>query len=264
MIALDAVILAGGQTPPEMLQGLDADVASPDRALVKLNGRPMLDYTLDAVRGCSAIARIAVVGTPAVLQYVEQSAPDLLRLADAGRMIGNAIAGMRLLSEQPNASKLALVTTSDIPLVTTATYEEFFRLYFASGLEAAYALTTRAVTEQQFPGGKRTYAHLADGDYTAGNAIIIEGTKVEHLSDVFEHFYKARKNPLAMAKIFGLGFLWQAVTKRLSKAGAEAKLSELLECRAGAVLVQDASIAFDVDKIEDYRVAAATLQSRNA
>jgi hypothetical protein len=32
-------------------------------------------------------------------------------------------------------------------------------------------------------------------------------------------------------------------------------------CRAAAVIMNDASIAFDVDKIEDYRVAVEALQA---
>jgi molybdopterin-guanine dinucleotide biosynthesis protein A len=261
---MDALILAGGQTPPEMLPNLDPAVSSPDRGLIRIGNRPMIDYVLDAIRGCPDVGRLAVAGTPAVLAYMEKTAPEVLRIADTGRMIPNAIEGMRVLRGFPNASKLALVTTCDIPLVTSGTFVEFLRGYEAQNLEAAYAITSRAICEAQFPGGRRTYANLSDGDITAGNAIIVEGAIVESLAGEFEHFYKARKNPIAMAKIFGMKFLWKAITKKLSRGDAEAKLSELLGCRAAGVLMKDASIAFDVDKIEDYHVAVTALQTHNA
>lgn len=256
---MDALVLAGGLTPLELAQGLDEQSLSPDRALVQLNGRPMLDYVLDALRGCQSIERIAVVGTPHVLVHLERDAPEILAVPDKGKMMANAEAGVQALRKEPNASRLALITTTDVPLVTSSTYDEFLRGFEQKGLEAAYALTTRQICEAAYPTGKRTYARLADGDYTAGNAVIVEGQIIERLADVFEQFYNARKNPIAMAQILGAGFLWKAITKKLTVAEAEAKLSGLTRVRSGAVMMQDASIAFDVDKIEDYRVVAAEL-----
>ncbi|MDF2440416.1 MAG: hypothetical protein JWN98_1400 [Abditibacteriota bacterium] len=256
---MDALILAGGATPPELATGLDVQALSPDRALVQINGRPMLDYVLDALHNCQSLQRIAVVGTPQVLSHLQSVAPAVLGVPDQGKMMANAVAGLQALRREPNASRLCLITTTDIPLVSGATYDELLRGFQAKGLEAAYALTTRKICEAAYPGGKRTYARLTDGDYTAGNAVIVEGHIIERLADVFEKFYKARKNPLAMAKIIGAGFLWRTVTKKLSVQDAEAKLSEITGVRAGAVLMHDASIAFDVDKIEDYRLVAAEL-----
>lgn len=255
---MDALILAGGPTPPELAVGLDASNLSVDRAMVQINGRPMLDYVLDALHNCRSLERIAVVGTPQVVAHLA-GAPKVLCVPDEGKMMANAVAGLQALRREPGASRLCLITTTDIPLVTGATYDELLHGFEAKGLEAGYALTTRAVCEAAYPGGKRTYARLADGHYTAGNAVIVEGHIIERLADVFEQFYQARKNPLAMAKIIGPAFLWRVVTKKLSVQEAEAKLSDITGVRAGAVLMQDASIAFDVDKIEDYRVVAAEL-----
>ena len=156
-----------------------------------------------------------------------------------------------------------LITTSDVPLVTGATYEEFLCGFEEKQVDASYAIVKRESCEAQFPGGKRTYANLADGTYTAGNAVIVAGATVKKLQGIFEKFYRVRKNPLAIARILGLRFVWRAVRKQLTVPELEAYLSKLLNARFNAVVMQDAAIAFDVDKIEDYRVAVERLSQVN-
>jgi GTP:adenosylcobinamide-phosphate guanylyltransferase len=259
---MDALILAGGQAPPEMLATLPESDRHEDRALVALNGRPMMDFTLEALRACSHVERIAVVGTPQVLAHIAQNHPQVLGVEAGPRMIENALRGTRFLREQAGASPVALITTSDVPLVSPSTYEEFLRGFEQKGLEASYAIVKREVCEAQFPGGKRTYAKLKDGTYTAGNAVIVRGAVIEKMGAMFERFYDARKNPIAMAKIFGPSFLMRAVTKQLTVKQLEERLTIIAEGKFGAVDMKDASLAFDVDKIEDYRIARSMLEQK--
>ena len=71
--------------------------------------------------------------------------------------------------------------------------------------------------ETAFPTGKRTYARLSGGDVTAGNAVIVPGSIVERLAEVFDTFYRARKNPVAMAKLLSTSLLdentWPAASR---------------------------------------------------
>jgi len=202
------------------------------------------------------------VGTPQVLEHMARSHPQVLGVQAGPRMIENALRGCRELREQPGASPVALITTSDVPLVRPATYEEFLGGFEAKGLEASYAIVLREVCQAQFPQGRRTYARLKDGSFTAGNAVIVRGAVIEKMGAMFERFYQARKNPLAMARIFGPSFLARALSRQLTVAQLEARLSVIADGKFGAVEMQDAALAFDVDKIEDYRVARAMLEGK--
>ena len=248
---MDAIILAGGQTPPDLAALTDCQ----DRALIEINGRPMIAYVLEAIQAAQGIYRIAVVGNEKTLGVVGALFPAITTVPDTGKMIENALAAARVLG-----MPLVLVTTCDVPLVTARTYEELLAEFHRRQLEGAYAVVRRTVCEAAFPTGKRTYAHLAEDDYTAGNAVIVSGPIIERMAVVFEQFYRARKNPLAMAKLLGARFLLKAATRRLSVRDAENKMAELVGCKAGAVEMQDASIAFDVDKVADYHVARSVLQ----
>jgi hypothetical protein len=66
---------------------------------------------------------------------------------------------------------------------------------------------------------------------------------------------------MALAKILGPAFVMKFLSKRLSIAEVELKASRVLDCRAGAVEMQDASIAFDVDKPGDLDVARRVLSA---
>ncbi|MBV9868518.1 MAG: nucleotidyltransferase family protein [Abitibacteriaceae bacterium] len=250
---MDAIILAGGETPPDLAAATNCR----DRALIEINGHPMVTYVVDAVQATPDIERIAVVGSEATRELIATRFPDMVLVADSGSMIGNAQAAMKALG-----MPLAVVTTCDIPLVTAGTYHELLAEFKRRNLEAAYAVARRKVCEAAFPTGKRTYAHLTEDDYTAGNAVIVSGAIVDQMAIVFEKFYKARKNPLAMAKLLGFNFLLKAASRRLSVRDAEAKMAELVGCNAGAVEMQDAAIAFDVDKMDDYIVAKRALEQR--
>jgi hypothetical protein len=67
--------------------------------------------------------------------------------------------------------------------------------------------------------------------------------------------YRARKNPLGLARLLGVGFLYKALRKKLTISELEKKMSELLHCRAGAVVMDDVTLTFDIDKKEDYDLA---------
>jgi GTP:adenosylcobinamide-phosphate guanylyltransferase len=255
---MDALILAGGQAPPDLM----SHAPEGERALIELVGRPLFAYTLEALRNTRNIERIAIAGGPATLDAARALDKDLIFVPGREKMMQNVEAGLAELKLADTGT--AIVTTSDIPLVTGANFNEVLEDAAARGLEAVYPITRREICEAQFPGGKRTYAKLKDGTFTAGNAVIVPGSVVQRLIDFFNAAYAARKSPIGMAKLLGPGFLLGLLTRQLTVDQLEAKLSTLAGCRFGAVHMQDASLAFDVDKLDDYEVARLVLESRTA
>ena len=252
---MDVVILAGGETPVALAAHLG--VSTPDaRALIEIDGRACIAYLLDSLREVSGLETIAVVGGASTLAALETLAPDVLRVAAKTTLVENVLAGASAVS-----SSQLLLCTCDIPLVTKETWREFLRRADEKKLEAAYSIVRRDTVEKQFPGGKRTYATLTEGTFTGGNAFLLPRAQLPELKTVIEASYQARKNPLAIARILGTGFVIKAVLKKLSILDLERKMSQVLRCRAGAVEMSDAAIAFDVDKPEDYELAQSTLEN---
>jgi CTP:molybdopterin cytidylyltransferase MocA len=157
-------------------------------------------------------------------------------------------------------SEQVLVTTCDIPLVNAATFEQFVARAQEKKLELAYPVVRRAQSEASFPGGQRTYARLRDGEFTGGNAVLVPLRIANNVHELLNTAYNARKNPLGLAKMLGPGLMLKFVSKRLSIRDVEERASRVLDCRAGAVEMSDAAIAFDVDKPSDWTTARDFLE----
>lgn len=213
----------------------------------------MVARVLDALRATKSMQQIAVVGGTETLQ----SLSGVVAVEAGGRMVDNLQRGLAATS-----SESVLVCTCDIPLVTAATFDEFLRLATARHLELAYPIVRRATSEAAFPGGQRTYARLSDGEFTGGNAVVVPRRIIGPVLELIDAAYNARKNPMALAKILGPAFVMKFLSKRLSIAEVELKASRVLSCRAGAVEMQDAAIAFDVDKPADLDVTRRVLSAR--
>lgn len=238
---------------PPALQ--DATSAT-ERALVEIEGRTMLDCVLNSLRETTPITRIICVATPDALAGLP---PDIIGIAAGDKMSHNLILGAREAQ-----SERILVVTADVPLATGRTWMQFLDGAALKGLDAAYPIVRRENVEAQFPGGKRTYATLAEGVFTGGNAFLLPKNRLEALEGLIERAFAARKNPFALAQMLGASFIWRALAKKLTVGEVEAKISQLLGCRGGAVVVEDAAIAFDVDKGSDLVTARAIAAQRVA
>ncbi len=247
---MEAVILAGGSIPPALQSATDAT----ERALIQLEGRALLDHVLDSLRGVSGVSGIICVTTPQALLSLPK---DVRGLASGDKLTENLFKGARAAK-----SEQILIVTGDVPLATPQTWMDFLEGAAANSLEAAYPIVSRRDCETQFPGGTRTYASLTNGQFTGGNAFLLPRAHLESLETLITRAFASRKNPFALAQMLGAGFIAKALSKRLSVADVEAKVSKMIGCRAGAVQVSDAAIAFDVDKPSDLETAARVLRER--
>ena len=247
---MEAVILAGGSIPPALQNATDAT----ERALISLEGRALLDHVLDSLRGVPAITGIICVTTPNALASLPG---DVRGLPSGDKLSENLFLGARAAK-----SERILIVTGDVPLATGRTWMEFLDGAAANSLEAAYPIVSRSDCEKQFPGGTRTYASLREGQFTGGNAFLLPRAHLESLETLIIKAFASRKNPFALAQMLGAGFIAKALSKRLSIQDVETKVSKMIGCRAGAVPVPDAAIAFDVDKPSDLETAARVLRER--
>jgi hypothetical protein len=73
--------------------------------------------------------------------------------------------------------------------------------------------------------------------------------------------FEQRKDPMALAKFFGAGFVWKVVSGSLTLPYAEEYLSKRLGARIRVLVTQHAEIAADLDKAEDLATFARVLDA---
>jgi GTP:adenosylcobinamide-phosphate guanylyltransferase len=248
---VDAVILAGG----------DGEVIDPTqrfKGLVPIAGKPLVEWVVDAFRSSSLIGEIAVVIPTAENLGAWVDRVDKLVVSDR-EFMDNAIAGAASFrSDRP-----VLVATGDIPLLTGAAIDAFIEIGLATGAEFVYPLVPQQAVEGAYPGSQRTYFKLKSGRYTGGNAMIVDPRLLPAARDLGQRLFNDRKNAVALVRAAGVGFVVKFLFGRLVPEDLADKIRELLGGSGAAVVLDDPSIAMDVDKPADLQLVEPILLRRS-
>ncbi len=230
-----------------------------NRALVRLGGRTMLEYVLDALQATAILGRVFVVGdVPDGEGYAV--VPPGETLAD------NLIDGLSVAGRDQD-NRPALVVTSDIPFLTHAAVEDFLQRALATGADFCYPIIPLAVCRDAYPQMRRTSLKVREGVFTGGNLVLLNPRVFLERRCEILCAYAARKRPLRLGRMLGWGLtgrllLSQMVSPRfVSVPLLEAGVSRLLGCSARAVVTEYAEIGTDIDKPEDVAAARALLSA---
>lgn len=239
--AIDAIVLAGDRT------GARA-VAGSNKALLEIDGRPLVIAVLDALDSVARVRSITVVGPRDRLScciqqhYPEQhrSTPlEILEQADTAYQnfwaafthISAASNEDREGSAAPPTDTPVLLLAADMPLLSTFELDEFLdgasldELDYCIGMtDARHLHKFRA--RSGLPGIRMTCLHLADGDLRLNNLHLLRPHRVgnRHLIEQIYQF-RYQKNPWnivrSAARLLqspGLGFRAIALYTRLQVA----------------------------------------------
>ncbi len=248
---VDAVILAGG----------DGEVIDPTqrfKGLVPIAGRPLVEWVVDAFRSAERIGEIAVVIPTAENLGGWVDRVDKLVVSDRSFM-DNAIAGAAAF----RVDRPVIIATGDIPLLTGEAIDAFVEAGLATGAEFVYPLVPQSAVESAYPGASRTYFKLKSGRYTGGNAMLVDPKLLPGARELGQRLFDERKNPAATVRTAGLGFVIKFVLGRLMPEDLADKIRELLGGTGAAVVLQDPSIAMDVDKPVDLELVQELLLARH-
>ncbi len=238
-----AVVLGGGG---EDALARSAGVSA--KALVPFGGKPLACYVLEALGACSRVTRVLYVGAGAAA--LVGTGTQVLAPGDSfveSFRIGVGAA----LAQHPEAR--VLVITADLPWLDARALDDFLA---AAEPEAAlvYPIIRQETAAAQFPWQNRTFVKLKEGRFTGGNMMLLSPRMVPILLPFVERAYAGRKNPLLLARLFGLDFIFKLLTGRLSLETIEARAARILGQPVRVFISGYASIGADVDKPEHLSV----------
>ncbi|MDE2483141.1 MAG: nucleotidyltransferase family protein [bacterium] len=241
-----AVVLAGG--PPDDVARTQA--GAPNKAFVEIAGVTLVERTLRALRASRGIERIIVVAP------IAAHAHPALAIADERRPDGEKIRTSLAngLAELP-ADDLVLVSASDLPILTAAAVEDFIARAHALDPDIGYECIERSAHERAYPTIPHTWARFKDGTYCGGAFIAIKPRVLPALTAFIERLGAARKNPLALAGIFGLPTLAKFALRQLTIQAAESRATTLLGAPARAIISPHPESGVNVDRVTDIALA---------
>ncbi|HEY3330518.1 MAG TPA: nucleotidyltransferase family protein [Capsulimonadaceae bacterium] len=252
---VEAIVLAGGKTSPEMVAAMGVH----NRALVELApGRTMLDHVVAALLGSKSVKTVHVVGD------VPQPAGTTL-VAPGETLLDNIMRGLDAAAPPPGDR--ALVVTSDIPFITPEAVDDFVTRAAATDGDFCYPIIPMDAYNREFGDMKRTTLKLRDGHFTGGNMVLLNPERILANKHVVMAAYDARKDVFALGKMLGWGQLFRIILSQvafpnlLSVAELEVSISKLFGegASARAVVTEFASIGTDVDKPDDVAFARQRL-----
>lgn len=246
----DAVILAGGENSGELRKIAPYD----NEALIIIGNYPMIYFVYQALRAVPEVNQIVVSGPVEALRSILPRDERLFFVEGGANAIASFAHAAELL-EQQSISSLVLALPTDVPFITPAAIRDFLTQCEASEADFYYPITSQAVNERKFPGVMRTYVRLRDGVFTGGNLFLVRSAIIPLSLKMGEKLVQRRKNPLAMAKLFGLGLVLQYLLGRLSIATAEKRFYQVIGLRGKGIVSPYAEVGVDVDKPEDLRLA---------
>jgi molybdopterin-guanine dinucleotide biosynthesis protein A len=258
--SVDAVLPAGGRIAGQFAVEAAAEV----KALISLGGRTVLERAICALRGSAYVEHIVVVGPERLCGHPAARGADAV-LPELGTGPENILSGLEWLRHAGGGRwpERVLVMTTDLPFVTARVVDDYLEAC-PMGLDLCVPLVARAEFAARFPGAPAKYVKLRDGECTMGCAFVLNPETLTENWRHVENAYAARKSQWRMARLLGLGFILRFATRRLTVAEIESRCAEMLGCVGGAVWGSSPELAFDIDRLVEYRYAVHRLAQGDA
>ena len=255
---LTAIVLAGDRTKADSLIN-HTKVGS--KAMIDLDGIPMVRRVLNALRASRVVNKIALSG-PEASEVAKDE--QLAQWVASGEVIWtepgvspstSAYQAMQALGPE----EAVLLTTADHPLLTAEIVDAFGRQSLADDVDVTVGLAPYALVAEAYPGIRKTVLHFSDGDFCGCNLFAFITPEGRRAAKFWRKIEQERKKPLVVIGLLGW---WAVIRYRLGMLSLEealAKLSKRLGLRIRAVILPYANAAIDVDSIADLMLVKGSL-----
>lgn len=249
------IVLAGQRPGPDSFArhfGLER------KALVPLNGKPMISHVVRTLHSSPHIGTIIVMS-----QDIEGLRPavDAAGGAELVESHSNISLSIKKQVDKTGFSSPVLVTTADHPLLTLQMIDEF--LTNAAG-DVAVAMVERKAMLRQFPDAKRTWLRFSDGAWSGANLFALMSLKSVFALDLWAEAEQDRKKSWRLFMHFGVRLASRALTRTIGLRTALGVAGKRLGLEAQLVSMSDPVAAIDVDKVADHILAEQILAERQA
>lgn len=231
---MDAVILAGGSADPELaaLAGVQA------KAQIPYGGMTLLERAVKAIAPHASITAVA------------HKAPEGVALAEPGetfvQSLTSGLAG--------GTAERVIISTADMPFITPEAVQGLVEAANpAAGL--SYCIVPAEACERIAPKMPRTTLRLKEGEFTGGNAVIVRRKEFTDLLPMIDEAFEARKSPIRLAGIVGMGLLLRVICTRIAPSlvpisSLENVVSKRLGFPVEGLALDLPELAVDIDKAE--------------
>jgi len=231
------------------------------KALVEINGRPMIHRVVDALARSRSVDDILLSGpakpclesSAMLTKLIEDGTARWLEPADSP-----ASSAYQALQQLPEGQP-ALITTADHPLLRPDIIDDFLERARASGADVVAGVTTIRAIHEKFPGARKTVMRFRDDGYCGCNLFAFLTPQSHRVANAWRTVEKQRKNPLYIVRQLGLGSVLRYALGMLRMDVAARRLSRKLGVDIKPLLLPFPEAAIDVDTVDDQRFVESIL-----
>lgn len=253
-------LLLAGQRPG--IDALAAAYGQTRKALVRIDGQPMLSRVAHTLLASPGIGRVVVLAQEWQALVAD---PDCAWLADDPRVAflasgGGIATSVAAVGGSEAAPWPLLVTTADHPLLTPAMIAAF--IAGAGDADVAVGVVGAHVLLAAHPDNRRTWLKFRGGAWSGANLFALKGPQVMPALQLWARVEQNRKSGWRLIGQLGPLLLVGAALRLLTLDRAVARFGTKLGLKAKAVALPFAEAAIDVDKPSDHALAEAILAAR--
>jgi CTP:molybdopterin cytidylyltransferase MocA len=257
-----AVVLAGDRTKKD---SLIKHTKAGCKALINIDGIPMVRRVLGALQQSKAVFKIVLAGPEADEVAMDKQLSELVASDEidwrAPEASPSTSAFHTMQSLEPDIP--VLLTTTDHPLLTREIVDAFSRQSLADDVDVTVGLAPHALITEAYPGIKKTVFRFSDGDFCGCNLFAFLTPEGRQAASFWRKIEQQRKKPLVLIGLLGWWMVLRYRLGMLSLEEALAKLSKRLGLRVRAVILPYANAAIDVDSIADLELVNGFMADRH-
>ncbi|AOL22643.1 MobA-like NTP transferase domain-containing protein [Erythrobacter litoralis] len=258
--SVTALVMAGKRSGA--LDPLAEAAGVAQKAVVPVNGVPMIERVVAQVAACPQVAAICIVAHD---RDEIASIPLIAGLMEEGRLAfaeGRFNIVDSVLSGAEGVDFPLLITTADNCLVTPEGYSEFIGKCLAEDAQGAAGLATREAVQEADPIGQKRFYEFSDGGYSNCNMYWIGSRQALAAAEIMREGGQFVKYPGRIIKAFGLMNLIRFRLGWGSKEKLFAQISRRFGFKLVPVVLSDGHYAIDVDNERTLNVTEKILKRR--
>ena len=264
---INALVLAGGINRITLFDGYKPGY----KAVLPFCGKPLIEYTLAALKRSPEVKKICIVGPVEELKRTITSTDAVsYEFVNCGKtLIENVCRGLMHFRESP----IVLVIPSDLPLATSEAISAFLALCSCINTTYQANIFWSMVPEQDFTARytrvKKGFNRFKDLSICHGNLLLMTPSLLNNSRFItrIDHIYQARKSSIRAAAAVGPGigltYLFGVhLFRRLTLSRFAQLASADFHVGLIPVLLHYPEIAVDIDEARDYRFVMEELNKR--
>lgn len=250
-----AVVTAGGIPLPG--EPLYPYTQGSEKALLDIDGKPMIQWVLEALDGSQVVEAIVIMGLekPSAVQVKK----PVWFEPNHGSLLENIRGGVKKVRELSPEEHHVLLVSSDIPGIQSKMVDWVAQTAMQTDDDLYYNVIDQKVMEGRFPGSKRTYTHLKGLDVTGGDLNVIRTMTVTSNDKLWDRIIAARKSVVKQAALVGYDVLFLMLLRQIDLEMAVKMVSRRLKIKGRVLVCPYAEVGMDVDKPHQLEIMRQAL-----